>query len=332
MNQRTCLLAIALATTGCVKTQRTTAWDATPAKRTSVKGAVRLPDGDLQLEKLRRRVLENPMDNAARLELARYYDANGQKDFALEHYRIMGARHPEDELFARLQAQAARATDPAGALLVLREFAARYPVEQADTYSMLAILEDETGALAAGEELHRKALELDPKSDRLHNNLGFNLARQGKHGEAVEEFRRALVLNKKSPVARNNLAASLARQDGKQDEAFRIWKRALGPAEAHNNVGASLLERGQAAAARKEFQQAVGIKPGLVEAWHNLRLADAEEAGLRHMVAPLTSVPETGQFSHRAVLQRSNPQVAARGRKPAEISSILWTDKGVPLP
>lgn len=235
-----------------------------------VRNAVRAPNGDLDLERLRQRVIDDPADTVARIELAAYYDRIGMKELALEHYRLIGVRRPEDENAHLRYAQQVRETNPNEARRELTEFLAAYPARLADTYSLLAILEDQAGDLKAGEALHRKAVDLAPKSDRLHNNLGFNLAQQSRHGDAIKAFRKALELNGKSEVARNNLAASLAESNGQMQAAFEIWKRSAGQAQAHNNLGALYLRNGRLTDARREFEQALRLSPALPEAWRNL--------------------------------------------------------------
>src|SRR5207245_499216 len=77
-------------------------------------------------------------------------------------------------------------------------------------YSWLGILRDESGLWPVGEPAHRKAIELAPSADYLHNNLGYNLLMQQKNEAAAEEFREALKLNPGSQMAPNNLGMALA--------------------------------------------------------------------------------------------------------------------------
>ena len=77
----------------------------------------------------------------------------------------------------------------------------------------MGILQDEAGELTKAEESYRGALVLNPKSDALHNNLGYNLLLQKRNTEAASEFRKALAI---APgirrLARNNLGTALASQ------------------------------------------------------------------------------------------------------------------------
>lgn len=293
------LALVAMLATGCAKSTRQAAWSHSPKQE--VRNAQRVADGDLALQRLRDRVLADPKDVVARIELAGYYDRMGMQELALEHYRLSGVHRPEDELSRLRLAQGLRETNPAEARRELTQFAENYPVRMADTYSLLAILEDDAGNLEGGEALHRKALELAPQADRLHNNLGYNLSQQGRHAEAVKAFRKALALNGRSEVARNNLAAALAEQSSGVQQAFNLWRRAEGKAAAHNNMGALHLRQGDYLAARKEFEEAVRLNPGLAPAWRNLAKLSELDGGTAQVALARTApaTPQSGGHGWR---------------------------------
>jgi tetratricopeptide (TPR) repeat protein len=60
----------------------------------------------------------------------------------------------------------------------------------------------------------------------IENALGFSLAAQQKHSEAVRHYRLALKARQDYPVALNNLAFSLEKQQ-KGDEAVELYRKAL---------------------------------------------------------------------------------------------------------
>ncbi len=97
----------------------------------------------------------------------------------------------------------------------------------------------------AGEKAHRAALELDPKRDSLHNNLGYNLLQQGKAKEAAAEFREALKLKPDSEVARNKLGMALAADPDPagSNDAILHWQSVSDPATAHSNMAALLIRQ-----------------------------------------------------------------------------------------
>jgi Flp pilus assembly protein TadD len=286
-------LALIMFLAGC--TRVTTSSSARlPMPVREVKNATRLGDGDLELAKLRQAVIDYPNDNEARLKLAAHYEALGMDELALEHYRLAGERRPGDELAAYRYAMAVRKTDPAAARLELRRFVSHHPVRSAATYSLLGILDDQAGDWVIGEVMHREALKLEPKSDGLRNNLGFNLMSQGKLQPAVAEFRQALRLRPGSAVARNNMANAIAAMvENEQDQsesavriAFGQWKKAGGDAGAHNNLAAVYMRQGRYKEARKELEAAVRKQPDLAAAWRNLQQLSALDGGRPEVAVP----------------------------------------------
>jgi Flp pilus assembly protein TadD len=125
------------------------------------------------------------------------------------------------------------------------------------------------GQWTEGEKGHRAALALEPDSDYLHNNLGYNLLLQNRHEEAAREFERALQFNPKSVQARNNLALALA---NKGDLALREWQKVNDPASAHNNLAAVLIEQGRYTDARGQLDIALGYNRRHPAALANLKL------------------------------------------------------------
>jgi Flp pilus assembly protein TadD len=138
----------------------------------------------------------------------------------------------------------------------------------ADAWSWAGILRDEIADLPGAEQAHRQAVALDPGSDRLRNNLGFNLLLQGRREEAAEEFRRALELNPTSEFARNNLLTATATLQATGNDAT-----------AHSNYAAVLIEQGRYEEARKEVAIALSYDIGHPAALSNLRLLSALDGG-----------------------------------------------------
>ena len=145
----------------------------------------------------------------------------------------------------------------AEAIAGLESFLKAHPESGAEYYSWLGILRDESGLWPLGEPAHRKALELAPAVDYLHNNLGYNLLMQKKNEEAAREFQEALKLNPGSQMARNNLGLALANSNATA-QAVANWQAASDPATAHNNLAAVWIEKGNYAEARRELDLALG--------------------------------------------------------------------------
>ena len=229
-------------------------------------------DGDYPLRALRQAVAANPDDVPARLQLATAYRERGYPDVALEICRLAAARFPAS---GEVQIALVRALHDLNqrneAISGLEAFLQAHPQTAPEYFSWLGILRDETGQWKAAEGAHRKAVELAPAQDYLHNNLGYNLLMQKKNADAATEFREALKLNPASQLARNNLGLALAGQNANA-EAVANWQSGADPATAHNNLAAVLIENGNYSEARKELQLALAYNKAHPAALKNLEL------------------------------------------------------------
>jgi len=237
-----------------------------------VKNAVDAGDGDYQLRLLRDKVAAESANIPARLDLAKAYRERGFPDVALEISRLAADRFPESgavqlELVRSLRNLNKRPEATDGLEAFLKAHLQTAP----EYYSWLGILRDESGLWPLGEPAHRKAVELAPNLDYLHNNLGYNLLMQKKNEEAAEEFRMSLKLDPKSQVARNNLGLVLANQNA-AEQAVASFQSASDPATAHNNLAAVWIEKGNYAAARKELEVALSYNKTHPAALKNLEL------------------------------------------------------------
>lgn len=237
-----------------------------------IKNAVDAGDGDYQLRLLRDKVAAEPGNIPARLDLAKAYRERGFADVALEITRLAAARFPESgDVQLGLVRSLRDLNRRAEAIEGLEAFLRAHPQTAHEYYSWLGILRDESGLWPAGEPAHRRAVELSPNLDYLHNNLGYNLLMQKKNDEAAEEFRTALKLNPKSQVARNNLGLVLANQNA-AEQAVASFQAASDPATAHNNLAVVWMEKGNYPAARRELEVALSYNRTLPAALKNLEL------------------------------------------------------------
>jgi Flp pilus assembly protein TadD len=270
---------LALAGASCVHERREAKAPAAPTPSApavsvwdrQIRNAADVGDGDYQLKALRAKVAAEPENIAARLDLAKAYRERGYPDVALEICRLAAERFPEsgDVELALVRALRDMNRRPE-AIVSLDAFLKAHPQKSASFYSWAGILHDETGGFAAGEPAHRRAIELSPGDDSLHNNLGYNLLQQSRLEEASGEFREALRLNPASQVARNNLGMALANLNAAQ--AIANWQSASDPATAHNNLAAVWIEKGNYPEARKELNIALGYNRAHQAALKNLEL------------------------------------------------------------
>ncbi len=135
-----------------------------------------------------------------------------------------------------------------------------------------------------------------------HNSLGLAYLEKGEARRACASFRKASRLEPENPEFRFNLANAL-RIDQQLDEAQAEYERILehNPALTGvlNNLGLTLLEKGDPAEAENIFRRSIGIDPKAEQVYRNLAKAcdeqrkpeDAEQA-LRQALSLHPQVPE----------------------------------------
>jgi len=243
-----------------------------------VRNAVDAGDGDPRLRTLREKVAAEPDNIPVRLELAQAYRERGYHEVSLEISRLAVARFPQSGAAQLALVSDLRDVNRRGeAIASLESFLQAHPDSGAACYSWLGILRDESGLWPMGEPAHRKAIELNPAADYLHNNLGYNLLMQKKHEEAAREFQEALKLNPGSQMARNNLGIALAHSNA-ANEAVANWQSTSDPATAHNNLAAVWMEKGNYSDARRELDLALSYNRAHPAALRNLELVSRLDA------------------------------------------------------
>lgn len=243
-----------------------TVWDR------QVRNAIDAGDGDYRLRILREKVAGEPENVAVRIELAAAYRERGYPEIALEISRLAVARFPQSGEAQLSLARDLRATGRnTEAIAGLEVYLKAHGESGAEYWSWLGILRDEAGMWPLGEPAHRKAIDLSPDADYLHNNLGYNLMMQKKYAEAATEFQQALKLKPANTVARNNLATALAHTNDTA-RAVAAWEAVSGPASAHNNLAVVLMEKGNYSEARRELDLALGYNRTHPAALRNLEL------------------------------------------------------------
>jgi Flp pilus assembly protein TadD len=168
-----------------------------------------------------------------------------------------------------------------------------------DAYSFLraGMANERTGNYPGAVRLYRRGLELEPNNVELLNALGFSLFQQGKSKEAVVELEKALAIDPKHAKAHNNMALasvdlgelelaeahyreSLAIQPqaaiyndlgvvlerlGMPEDAAGAYRKALAldasSSAANTNLGSSLMRSGAYAEAEKHFRAALAADP-----------------------------------------------------------------------
>jgi Tfp pilus assembly protein PilF len=97
--------------------------------------------------------------------------------------------------------------------------------KHAKAHNNMALASIDLGELETAEAHYRESLAITPQS-AIYNDLGFVLEREGLSDEAVEMYRKAIKLDPASASAHYNLGSSLARS-GKYAEAESELRKAL---------------------------------------------------------------------------------------------------------
>ncbi|MFN8686502.1 MAG: hypothetical protein ACK50U_10950 [Acidobacteriota bacterium] len=270
--------AVILASFGCSRPASVPSRTLSPFEA-QARNAMHLGDGDLEIQALRRRLLESPKDIALRRRLAGRFADAGYPELALEHLRLAAEMEPSD--FA-LQLDLCDALQGQGLETQARQVLATtlaLPPPAAPLLARAAILSDSLDGPVSAEQLHRRVLALDPVNPDFINNLAYNLMRQNRPLEAASLLRDLLRVRPTHERARNNLALLYASQLNQPAEAILHWKAVSGPAAAHNNLAAVYIEKEKWADARAELEKALALRFQFPEALANLRLVAAHTGG-----------------------------------------------------
>ena len=120
---------------------------------------------------------------------------------------------------------------------------------------------------------YNAALDKNPESWMMQNNLGLALVKSVKPVDAIPYFREALRLKPDYPEAHYNWATALDKL-GRLPEAVEQYEQVLKQrpnyAQAHNNLGIALYKMGRTQEAIDQFELALQTKTNLAEAHNNL--------------------------------------------------------------
>lgn len=155
---------------------------------------------------------------------------------------------------------------------------------------------DRVGTLGEAERLYRLAMEADPTSAAVVNDLALCLARQGQLDKSASTFLQAISMRPEKPLYRNNIATVLVEM-GLYDDAKSHLMAAYPPATASYNLGHLLVNRGNQEKAIAAFQEALAYDPNLAAA--NEMLASLSPAPANISMTPHVAqvTPLTGHVS-----------------------------------
>ncbi len=140
----------------------------------------------------------------------------------------------------------------------------------------LASALDRQGRFRESEPHYRKAQNLAAKDPRVWNDSGYSYYLQGRWDEAETALRTAQKLAPDDARIRTNLGMVLAAA-GKTREALPLLSNNQGDAIGHANLGYLLASTGQYDLARREYQEALLLRPDLALAQRALTQLDRQQ-------------------------------------------------------
>ncbi|NWG32132.1 MAG: tetratricopeptide repeat protein [Rhodocyclaceae bacterium] len=166
----------------------------------------------------------------------------------------------------------------------------------------LGVLHVRAGRPDAGEQCLRQAVEAEPESPRLLNDLGEALRLQGKKAEARAVYDEALRLDPEDAQLHNNLGALLLEDDPESARQHFLDAIRLAPEDPHayNNLGVLLEHQGRHADALACYEAAVTVDPAYQVALENHRALlgkhpELLEASLNRLLAQAEALLAAGE-------------------------------------
>lgn len=235
------LLALVLLS-GCVSQRAGTAdqlvtGSTTPAGAPGNPANAPAPGSYLQTKKLSDAWAANPGDEKIGLAYADSLAKLGQVQTQIDVLKAVSVAHPNDtDLQARIGKMLLTANRPGEAAAVLTRATATGKAD-AKTYSALGSAYDQQGQYDMARQQYGKALQLQPGSLAVQNNLGMSYALQGNLTQAEKTLRTALAQpnSASEPHIRQNLAMVVGLQ-GRFDEARQIASADLPPDQVEANM------------------------------------------------------------------------------------------------
>jgi len=205
-----------------------------------------------------------------------------------------------------------------------------------DAYSFLraGMANERTGNYPGAVRIYRRGLQIAPDNVEILNALGFSLFQQGKSQEAVIELEKALKIDPKHAKAHNNMAlASIDIGELEVAEAHYRESLAIEPQPAiYNDLGFVLERMGLSEDATAAYRKALELDPKSAAAHYNLGSSLARSGNYgeaeRHLRAALAVDPDSAA-AHRALAEvLQNLGRGDEARQEMERAQALAPDQG----
>jgi tetratricopeptide (TPR) repeat protein len=164
--------------------------------------------------------------------------------------------------------------------------------------------------------LFEHALSVTNGNYVIHNNLGFELALQGRMDEAIMHYRAALRINPEFELAHINLGSALFSQ-GEIEKSLAYYQTTLSQtprfAGVHHNLGILLLRVGRIDEAVDHFQETLRIKPDYAEVYNSLGAALVSQGKIEEAIANFRQAIRIKPDLMEAKLNLENVSAAQKG-------------------
>lgn len=138
--------------------------------------------------------------------------------------------------------------------------------KRADAHARLAVLLDLKGDFDGGAKHFAEAARLEPKNPEWRCDEGYHFAIQRRWAEAEASLRKAIALDPRHARSHNNLGMVLAHR-GDDEAALAEFARAgLDASDARANLGLILASEGRLSESERAYADALAAKPGSIAA------------------------------------------------------------------
>ncbi|WP_117235271.1 tetratricopeptide repeat protein [Vibrio maerlii] len=198
---------------------------------------------------------ENP-DNIKTLEqLGVFYTRLGDTEQGKSYFlRSVNADQIRQKSSANLSSSRSVTLEEAKTLLVEVNASPTF------AYAGLGVLYDVEKENELAQVFHGKALQIDPKSEKVLNNIGYSYYLSGSYRSAQRYLFSALEVNPNNEKAKNNLALTYIAQ-GQVNRALNVFKSQMSEPEALNNIGYILILQDKPEEAVPYLKQAIDTQP-----------------------------------------------------------------------
>lgn len=170
-----------------------------------------------------------------------------------------------------------------------------------DCYHRLGVIAAVQGKYVEAHQNYQAALRCSQPTAELLSDIGYSHYLQQQLPLAEQALRSAVALDPQDAAATNNLARVVGEQ-GNLDEAYSLFRKVNGAAEAECNFAYLCAQSGDLPAAQYHFSRAVGINPDMRVATEALlqvtqamqRREDEARAQLAQLARQATQPPQPG--------------------------------------